>query len=93
MLLQNFALGGLGKRDVDGCGLQIRVAQGLLDSLQVRAAGNVVGGHRVAKRMHTGASDTGFAQVLGEPVLNSPRAHVPLELTDKQSCLADLWPH
>jgi len=45
MLWQGFALGSLGKENVDGCRLKAGIAQGLLHGLAVSAMGNVVGGH------------------------------------------------
>jgi hypothetical protein len=74
MVLQGFMLRGLGQRDIDGCVFQISMTESFLNRFEVSATGNVVGGHRMPKRMHAGASDVGLAQVLGDAVLDSSRA-------------------
>ena len=55
MLLERFSLGVFGQRYIDAGRLQIRMTQGLLDSLEICAPGIVVGSHGVPKRAHAGA--------------------------------------
>jgi len=56
MLLQSPLLCLFSKRYVEGGRRQVGVAQGLLHCLEVGAAGDVVGGHRVPETVNGSAS-------------------------------------
>lgn len=80
MFLQRLPLRLLGQRHVERSRGQVRVSQRLLDGLEVGAAGDVVGRHRVSQAVDGGPMYAGLGQVLGNKRLNGAFAERPAEL-------------